>query len=214
MSTSLHKGMGYGMPWKDFVAVCPLDLTDDGLYDAFDAMNVDNMTVPDDIRKATYSGVGPAILETSLLSVAFTDFGRRPSEIASGTTLFTTVDPIDEPSDIIFFPNANYAAKWHRRSDDLDYTHAMWQDTDGKRGQAQDIICYNTYVEYGFYPFNNDLMLETGEHVQWENFHTVEQHPEWLPAVPLEFRWYLPKHNILKLEDVLRLRPIIAQWWS
>ena len=56
-------------------------------------------------------------------------------------------------------------------------------------------------------------MTEDEVRVPWNHYEIVRDHPEWVAAVPAEIRWYMKRFGIMDEREVLKLRPIIAQWW-
>jgi hypothetical protein len=222
MSTRIHRAMGYGMPIDRFKRLSLIgrdsvsnDSFSDMICDYFSALTDSDLTVPDDVYQRIFYSPKPnhpAIFETRLLATRFTNGGRVATDIGKSEDLFEIVMDCDELRHIIFFPNLYYRKKWCRCDDALDYEFEKWRNT-GARGDQTEPRDIATYTEYGPYPFSNYLMLQDGTPIKWQHFNEVEKHPEWLPAVPSEIRWYLTKHNIMTENGVNQLRPIIAQWW-
>lgn len=221
MSIRIHRAMGWGMTWEDFSRLTtlkePEGNTDkywlsDVLYDAFEGATPAQLTVPREVMRSSFEEKGVSILEPHLLSKTFTENGRKNPTNVSGNNLFFTPG-FDEHTHVGFFPNAYYGKKWSNFDNDLDYAFEQWRSS-GERGQSSAPRDFVRFVGYGFYPWTNDLMLPDGSHTPWQVFHEVEEHPEWLPAVPKEIRWYLPKLGVLDDLGVNQLKPMIAQWWA
>lgn len=224
MSYRISRAMGYGMPWTRFEELCKLTPDADyglseALRDCFHGLTDEQMTVPEDVSSDLFDGPRPSIIERRLLSTTFTSFGKDGFVLGHPNDLYDSISIDDETSHVIFFPNLYYAAKWCRFDDDLDHAFEAWcRDPDasdsGKRGQQAEPRDFVVYTGYGHYPWNGDLMLADGTPVPWERFCIVEQHPEWLPAVPSEIRWYLTTLGVLDDAGINELRPLIAQWWG
>lgn len=222
MGIRIHRAMGWGMPWEKFTELCKLPSHEEGageqLDRTFGKLSQDDFMVPREYYKKLFYAKDrvrvPIILECNLLAENYTEGGRaEPRYTNSARNLYTIVMNPDKINHIIFYPNAQYAKHWYRFDDDMDYQFEAWRDTDGKRGQQQEPRDVIKYLDYGHYPFTNNLMLEDGTPVAWDHYLVVEKHPEWVPAVPSEIRWYLTKHNVLDNDGVNKLRPLLAQWW-
>ncbi|SCW95975.1 hypothetical protein [Ancylobacter rudongensis] len=225
MSYRIHRGIGYGMPWAKFNELTALPRDENGasesLYSVFGSATDEQLTVPDEHYKELFYGESrrPVILEKRLLSETFTNGGREKAEIVSGHQLFQIVSTPDDTEHVMFFPNADYGRRWYRWDDMLDYQFEAYRDSvpEGdvvSRGDSCPPRDFANYLPYGHYPFANDLMLADGTPVAWNHFTIVERHPEWLPAVPSEIRWYLQKLGVLTDAGVNELRPLLAQWWG
>lgn len=216
MSYRIHRGMGWGMPWPLFKELSKLKFDDedyaiDVLEKTFKDAGTDGLVVPDDVRRDTWgtgSGVVP-IMSQYLLAKSHSADNKKPLEFGDPADLFFTVSTPDETTDVVFLPAVAYRKEWLRFDDDLDYAFEWW------RGHQSDPRDYTLYLPYGVHPWTNSLMQrDTGEPVKWEPFTEVEQHPEWVPGIPGEIRWYLVSLGILDEAGILKLRPCIAQWWS
>lgn len=224
MSYRINRAMGYGMPYEQFKDVCilPKDNDDvlDGvlnvLYNAFEKLTDADLTVDDKLYRALFygDGVKPApVLQTRLLAEDFTRVSNKPCTIGKAEDLFVTVTTPDETTDIIFFPNLYFRKKWYRWDDELDYAFEQWRSGSGDRSSAQGPQDFTIYTEYGHHPFSYDIMDINGNPLKWEPAR-LNQHSNWIPAVPSEIRWYLTQHGIMFNEGVNQLRPVVAQWWS
>jgi hypothetical protein len=217
MGVRIHRAMGWGLPWFKFEELTSISRGPDGGCDflqyRFEELTDADLTVDDESYSRFFNQrhVMP-IFEKRLLSKTYTDGGRRPAVLGNASDLFCSVG-CDETEHVIFFPSLYYREKWYRYDDDMDYAFERWRDGEG-RGEHSEPRDFYSYVEYGHYPWTNYVMLEDGTPTPWEHFLEVNKHPEWVPAVPCEIRWYLTKHNILKDDGVNQLRPIVAQWWS
>lgn len=223
MGTRIHRAIGYGMPWGDFVRRLRLPVCDDGpgeaLWEKFHSLSDADLTVPRETYEKLFYAAGdakpPIILETRLLARNYTDGGRREADLGRAEDLYALVRDPDETHHIVFFPNLAYARSWRKRDETIDYVFEQWRDVKvdhARKGQAEP-RSFARYVGYGHYPLTNNLMAADGAPVPWRPFWEVEEHPEWLPAVPSEIRWYLTTHGVLDDAGVNALRPIVAQWW-
>lgn len=231
MGIRIHRAMGWGMPFKrlaELNGVAEKDRNSAWLYDRFDGKTPADLTVPDELCKELWNTrYVMSILQPDLLSRKFAcgpheRSALRPDDFGRAVDLFTTVSRgVDETSDVIFFPTLHYREEWYRRSDDMDYEFEQWRTSIREnetvyavRGAQDSPVEHVTYLPYNPYPFTNHLMLTDGSPQPWEHYTEVEKHPEWLPAVASELRWYLPKLGVLDEKGVLELRPVIAQWWE
>jgi hypothetical protein len=220
LSYRIHRAMGWGMPYAEFERLQRLPPCKDGMAEALEARFGEagdaGLTVPMEEYQRLFYAVSPrapAIFETRLLSETFTNGGRREAVIGEARGLFALPGNPDRHTHVLFFPNLAYRKTWYRYDDGMDYAFEQWRDGEGARDQAgpRDFV---RSPRYGFHPFSNDLMLADGTPVAWDHFTRVEEHPEWLPAVPSEIRWYLTALGILDAGGVNALRPLLAQWWS
>ena len=218
MGIRIHRSMGYGMPWALFEELNTLPHDDDGaaesIHSVFSKLTDADLTIDDEsYKRCFYTANVPPILEKRLLAEKFTNGGREETTLGRPHQLFDIAMSPDEIEHILFFPNLNYAGQWYRNDDGLDYAFEQYRDGDGSRGSSCEPRDFVKYLGYGPYPFTNYLMLEDGSPVPWDYYWEVERHPEWLPAVPSEIRWYLTRHGVLDNAGVNKLRPLIAQYW-
>lgn len=224
MSYRISRAMGYGMPWTRFEELCKLT-PDAGygireaLYGCFRSLTDERMTIPEDVWRGSFSSRGLPILERRLLSKVFTSFGRYEVEIGDPSYLYFLVSTPNRIDHILFLPSLYYAERWHRFDDELDYALETWCRNPssiiaGARSARADPRDFAVYTDYGHCPWHNDLMLADGTPFRWDHHTIVEQHPEWLPAIPSEIRWYLTTLGVLDDAGINELRPLIAQWWG
>lgn len=231
MGIRINRAIGYGMPWRDFVTRCKLPENEQGvgeaLWERFRVLKPADLTITDDDFKRIFyvdRPRPPPVVERDLLAEDFTSYGKPAQRHGDPCALYQIVDLEDrDPNAVLFFPNMHYAKQWYRYDDHLDYAFEQWRDsvkddkdaltTADPRKQAGP-RGFIVWPRYGFYPLGNSLMLADGTPVEWDHFTRVEQHPEWLPAVPSEIRWYLQKLGILDEASVNKLRPVLAQWWG
>lgn len=213
MGIRIHRAMGYGMPWHQFQQQSTLGANDthNKLWEIFDAAKSPQLTVPEEIRKKSFSLDGSPIFEPYILAKSFTDFGRRPDvELGVASDLFFTTG-YDDIEHIGFLPDLTYRDKWYRYNDDLDYFSEQYRED--SEGQA-DMREFVTYTRFGPYPFSNDLMAADGSRVPWDHHVNLRKRTDWAPAVPASIRWYLKTLGVMDDEGVNQLRPLIAQWWA
>lgn len=226
MSYRINRAMGWGMPWPMFEKLCLLPTHKHDAYEALSArfadVTGDDLTVPNEVHTTLFHANGPVrapiIFEKQLLALEYTDGDRKTVKLGPATDLYEIVHNTDKLTDIVFFPNLAIKKRWCRFDDDMDYAFEQWSIKQrgkklGDRGAQSGPRDFTIYTGYGHYPWANNLMLADGTPVAWDHFTTVEEHPEWLPAVPSEIRWYLTKLGVLFNEGVNELRPVIAQWW-
>ncbi|QSY98629.1 hypothetical protein J2J97_32515 (plasmid) [Rhizobium bangladeshense] len=223
MSSRMHRAIGWGIEWNAFEATTILDCEGHDTWEKLDAVlsaaTDETLTVPMDERQETRRarGVSP-IFDNRLLALDMEFAGegderhRVEPKLANATTLRATVMDPDNTHAVLFFPNADYARKWHRRYDDLDYAFEAYRN--GPPGDAEPRDFWHV-AKFGWFPFANYLMDKDGNPLEWESFHRLDYtYPEgWYPAVPSEIRWYLKKLGIMDDAGVNKLRPIVAQWW-
>lgn len=227
MSYRIHRAIGWGMPWEKFETLCQLPSheygVDEALDEYFGKLTDIDLTVPDDLYESLFYASGPVrapiILEKRLLTKNFSNSVRDLANVGRAADLYCLVSTPYKTTDVIFFPNLNYRRKWYRYDNDVDYAFEQWsRECEGRplgeRGSQGAPRDFTIYTGYGHYPWTNNLMLPDGAPTSWDHFSSVERHPEWLPAVPSEIRWYLSKLGILTNKGVNDLRPVIAQWWS
>ena len=234
MSYKVHRAMGWGIPWKVFCGATSLKLDEGGdvLEDAFNAKG--KLIVPEDVMHASWERTPGKprplpMLSPFLTSKKFVGSKEPPPDSALERTseLFVVAWNGDNEMCIIFFPNVSERQKWYRYDNDMDYLFEQWRKDFGSRrgGERYNDMSIRgrqmaprddvLYLPYGPYPWGNCLMdATTGEPVEWVPFTEVEKHPEWVPGVPAEIRWYLNHLGILDDSGVNKLRPCIAQWWS
>lgn len=211
--------MGYGMPWHEFEELyqgeCEAHETLEHLLkklgDADDAL----LTVDDETYERWFYGNHvPPIWEKRILALSDTDGGRRPSEPGSAEALVQLIwNPADDddPEYVLFFPSVRHARRWYRRSDEIDITFDRWRGGTGRQdGEPWDVFVKQ--LPWGHDPFANYLMLADGTPVPWTYYRDVVERDDVLPAVPSEYRFWLPRLGILDDAGVNHLRPLIAQW--
>lgn len=210
MSYRIHRHMGWGMKASEYelLAKVPLDELWDVMHECRE------LVMPKDAADGEF-----IICRDLLMVKPLTDSDER---LTSAVDLFDDLCSPDETYAVVFYPNAYYARKWSKRDDDLDYAFEQWRSfNDGEgttcrhavRGMQNAPRDFITFLPYNPYPFTNNLMLADGAKKDWELYWEVEKHPEWLPAVPHEIRWYLQHLGIMDKAATLRLRPLIAQVW-
>jgi hypothetical protein len=107
--------------------------------------------------------------------------------------LYKEIGNPDYNTDIVFFPGDKFDT-WFRANDDLDYAFELWRYGENEPIEPRDFV---RYLNEGHYPYDNLPRLENGN-----------------PGIPFIIRWYLVNLGIMKDENVNKLRPLIAQWWS
>lgn len=229
MGIRIHKAMGWGMPIEKLAQLNGIerDQASDWIYERFDGKTPEDLTIPDEVMSRSWNDRSlMTMLQADLLSKRFV-CGKderaklTPEDFGRAEDLFTLTDLESDDGHVIFFTTLHYRKIWYRYNNDLDYAFEQWRTSTREnetvhamRGAQDDPVGYVAYLPYNPYPFANDLMLADGTRQPWDHFTRVEQHPEWLPAVPGELRWYLPKLGVLDEKGVLELRPILAQWWG
>lgn len=211
MSYRIRRAIGYGMPIKKFDELATLPVHEDGkvesMYKVFASLPASEYVIPKETyQEHFYDKTKNLIFYQNLLKI-------NDGEVGSPQNLFEYVGNPDYNTDILFFPTLYYRKRWFNYDNYCDYAFEQYREGT-KRGDQQDPRDFVKYIEYGHYPWTNSLMLADGSKVDWDHYTVVEEHPEWLPAVPEEIRWYLKKLNVLDDTGVNELRPILAQWWS
>ncbi|QIG65974.1 hypothetical protein phiOC_p332 [Ochrobactrum phage vB_OspM_OC] len=225
MGIRLHRGIGWGMPIEKFNSLCLEKFDDEGddLWSRFADLKYEDMIIPREDLKGSfghYMETNPAmpfVGEPVLLSKVFTSFGKDALEVdqkdrANGYELVSFVNIGDEDTDIIFYPGAYYANKWHSYDDDIAYAFERWR-YGGSKNADPDPRDFVIYVDYGHYPYTNSIMNKDGTPREWDHFVHLKNDDTWVPAVPYEIRWYLTKMRLLDDAAINELRPMIAQWW-
>lgn len=218
MSACYHRAVGYGMPWHRFeelyLGECESHLTLAHLQSVFAAATEEMLTVDDEFyRKCFYTSGIPSIWEKLLLSRNFTDGGRKHADIGDPADLMTIIRGRDDPRIVLFFPNLRYAKMWQRRNDALDLAFDRWKDGT-RRSDPYETMETIKVLPYGHDPFTTYLMRADGTPEEWRFHKDLEGRDDLLPAVPSEYRFYLPRLGILDDCGVNELRPYLAQWWS
>lgn len=218
MGSKLYRTIGWGMPWADFrqcqrVSRDGNDI-EEALYDLFDATTPEELTVPETVRKASFTRPGNSasrILDPHLLASTFTIPGETPTAYEPARSLYAVPGNMDHSTLIVFFPNAHQAKKWKHCDDDVDYAFEIWRDgnTPPAMVEPRDVT---VWPPIGFYPWNDSFMHADGTPLLPGP--DGERDENAIPSIPAEIRWYVAKLGILDDADILRLRPIMAQWWT
>jgi hypothetical protein len=214
MSDTQHRAIGWGLSWADFTAAHTLGVETVDLLDAletrFTRAKPRDLIVPDAERRRIEQLPPPIqepIIQADLLEIHV----RADAEIhvvrGPARDLYSVVlDAEQTPCAVLFYPNLTYARAWHRRNDTLD--RAFDRDRMHQTGTDAPMHCVSLQTQ-GFAPWHHDLMDAAGHPVRP---HTREAKVA-VPAIPHEIRWYLPKLRIFDDQGVLKLRPVLAQWW-
>ena len=206
MSIRINKAIGYGMPWSDFIQNTVIEDSGEGLNESlYNTLNsISEMPKPSEKEFSKFS-----LNESQYCHFEILD-GRE------GGSLYDLCHTTgyDYTEHIIFLP-CHHFLKWYRYSDAIDWTEERWFGSDGRNdvsGRLEDTV---RYLGYGHYPFSNNLMHPDGSHKPWKHFSELYGTEEIYPACPPgEIVYWTQKAGVLTREGVLKLRPILATWWS
>lgn len=226
MGIRIHRTMGWGMRFEEFNKTstligdpdydhCKLEALDNVLS----AASFADFVVPKDIASETYKRPGSPIWNPRLLDapgksrkLARTTDRRPYRDALRPTQLYSAVMDCDETHAIIFYPNGHFARRWNRYDDDMDYAFEQYRDGDNS-SDPRDLI---QEMKFAPYPYVNSLMdPRTGEHLPWTHYFMLDEtYPDgWAPAIPPELLWWTQKFGIFDKTGVLKLRPMLAQYW-
>lgn len=138
---------------------------------------------------------------------------RKDQHLKSVSDLFTSVMDPDNLNLILFYPDARWKDEMFRYDNMLDLCLASFPLESETRPQNP---LYDKIQEQKFnpYPYTNGLMnKETGEAEPWDYFTRLEKRTDWAPAPPKQLIWWLNKHNVLKDNSWIKLRPYICRWF-
>lgn len=217
MSSRIHRALGWGMPWADFLARQRLSAEPDAVTAALEARfnqaEEAGLSVPSAVVKDLLRGKAPAhppILERHLLATEFTQFGKVDPATGRANDLYTLVWNGDTVVAILFYPNLSCRRQWYRRDDAIDYAFERW----AADGRDADLTTVLRWSRYGHHPWTQYLMLTDGTPIAWNAANIAAAWTEVPAAVPSEIRWYLDNLGILDKDAVNTLRPALAQWWA
>ena len=198
MGYRIHKSIGWAMQEKQFLELSGLkDLEE--FEDKFSSLPLETFHVSSEKRKELFSKKSsPVIFETDLLNSYSSDM------------LYAFASDVDcVQSHIIFYPTAQIKEKWYRADDDIDYAFEVHCLDDTSNDFK--------YIKISHYPWNKYYSYNDGTTFEYkDSFEVTEALREYkiIPAIPEEIKWYLSQGNILKEKDIIKLRPLIAKWWS
>jgi len=192
----INTAIGWGMPMEEFHRVCRL--TD----------------LPDPEGSASWYEA----LEAALSHTGDMQMGRWPLPVTGpDDTCMDLISMIgyDDYSDVLLYPSIGEARSWHRRNDDIDYALQWGPRAPGDHDTPENRI---EYLATPLHPYGNLRMNPDGteatcpddDHDLWN----WERDPALLPGVPRTLRHWTLASGLLHLEDVARLRPMRAVWWS
>ncbi len=206
MGSRIHRAIGWGLPWREFVSAQRLTHDIPGIEETlqarFDDANRALFEIPAEVVRAHNRRIPPEpmIQAGSLLSTGGrTPVGSTPSDLCA------VVTDGDHAVAIVFFPTLAHRARWLRRDDDVDYAFGRWHEPDG---EASPLIGWSPR---GHGIWTDAWMLPDGTPLAPG---TNLGEPGAVPAVPAEIRWYLATLAILDQAAITKLRPVAAQWWS
>ncbi|BBF92663.1 hypothetical protein [Blastochloris tepida] len=221
MSYRIHKAQGWGMPAAQFEELCLLAPVDGCKYEALDTLlrRTTTLAMPKKLRDAIFYRRGEAarrwtstVFEPNLLTLC--GHGTNKTVAPNAADLVVNVHTPDETLAVVFLPSASYAKRWYRFDDDLDFQEERWANgtAKGAEGRVEDRVLW---LPFNPYPFTNDLMHpETGAPMKWEHFLELRERKDWVPAVPSEIIWWTTRLGVFSRENALKLRPVLATWWS
>lgn len=210
MGIRVKKAIGYGMTIDEFKNFSPLyekiKDTDGEMYEFLDSTKEVLKTSSDDFKESY------ALHERQYLHF-------DPLTKDNNNSLYDMVHFIgyEEGSytDVLFIPSERFIKQWYRHDDGIDYAEERWFGGNTRSddiGRSEDIV---KYVTYGHYPYSNNLMGPDGSYEAWRCYKEPEgKELSILPCPPAELVYWTQKTDMLNKNGVLKLKPMIATWWS
>ena len=214
MGIRIHTSIGWGMTAKDFEQHC-LIKGDDVYEDIDDILSSHKqMTIPESFYDD--KDIGHPLIENILvknfLMNGQTNLYRDCSDLFRPIHTF---EPEEGINYIMVYPNGIVAEDWQRYDDSIDYAMNVWMNDRIDPNDRAENFMQDDFRWAGrtFYPWLNQWMDAEGKKVD-VLFGKQANDLGLLPCVPVEIRYLLTKTGIMKYEDTLRFRPLVAKWWS
>lgn len=215
MGIRINKAMGYGMPIAQFNDHFN-PVTSDNHHEKMEWL-YDTLVDNQETQELLSGPHDPKIIKELMdlgyrpLQFFFKPFDRiNSAEPHSFAKLYYEIC-LENPTHVLFMPTIDFAHKWMRHDDDIDYVEFNLQNNDGPENKI--VEC-----NYGFYPYANEVRsTETDRPIDWDGTMMSRdgKRPDHIvPDVPPDLRYWLRKLDIMDNSGINQLRPIVATWWE